>query len=276
LTAPALGARHRELTRLRVLARDRGERDNAGLVVIDGPRAVDGALARHATIETIYVDADAHGAAADVARRAADSGARVREVAPGALERAGDVRTNAGLIALALRPVPPTRAALAHGACWLVCPEIGDPGNLGALLRSAEAAGAAGIVIGPGSADVYNPKSVRASAGALFGITVLEDDIVAVLSELATHGVQRVGAVARGGVASWSCRFAPRVALVLGHETRGLGAPGGASTRAGVQELDLDERVSIPMAGAAESLNVAAAATVLLFEVARRRAQVHT
>ncbi|HEY3832332.1 MAG TPA: RNA methyltransferase [Acidimicrobiia bacterium] len=264
MTAPALGARHRELTRLRVLARDRGERDNAGLVVIDGPRAVDGALARHATIETIYVDADAHGAAADVARRAADSGARVREVAPGALERAGDVRTNAGLIALARRPVPPTRAALAHGACWLVCPEIGDPGNLGALLRSAEAAGAAGIVIGPGSADVYNPKSVRASAGAVFGITVLEDDIVAVLSELATHGVQRVGAVARGGVASWSCRFAPRVALVLGHETRGL------------DHLDIDERVSIPMAGAAESLNVAAAATVLLFEVARRRAQVHT
>ncbi|HEY1741421.1 MAG TPA: RNA methyltransferase [Acidimicrobiia bacterium] len=258
MTAPALGVRHRELTRLRTLARDRGERDTAGLVVIDGPRAVDGAIVRRASIDTVYVDVDAHGAAGEVARRARDSGARVREVAPGALERAGDVRTNAGVIALARRPETPTRAALAHGACWLVCPEIGDPGNLGALLRSAEAAGAAGIVIGPGSADVYNPKSVRASAGAVFGITVLEDDIVTVLSDFATHGVQRVGAVAHGGVAPWSCRFAPRVALVLGHETRGL------------DDLAVDEQVSIPMAGAAESLNVAAAATVLLFEVARR------
>ncbi len=258
LTGPALGARHRELTRLRVLARDRSARDAAALVVIDGPRAVDGVLARGATIEAVYVDGTARGAAARVAGHARERGVTVREVVPGALARAGEVRTNAGVIALARRPPVPGRDTLARGACWLVCTEIGDPGNLGALVRSAEAAGAAGIVVGRGSADVYNPKSVHTSAGAVFGITVLEDDIVTVLSDLATRGVRRVGAVAHGGVAPWDCAFGPRLALVLGHETRGI------------EGLDVDERVSIPMAGAAESLNVAAAATVLLFEVARR------
>jgi TrmH family RNA methyltransferase len=257
LTAPALGARHRELTRLRALARDRAARDEAGLVVLDGPRAIDGALARHADIERVYVDVDAHGAAADVAQRATAFGIVVREVAPGAITKAGEVRANAGVIALARRPSPATRAALAHGARWLVCAEIGDPGNLGTLVRSAEAAGATGIVVGRGSVDAYNPKTVRASAGAVFGITVLEDDIVTVLSDLASHGVHRVGAVAHGGVAPWECERPERLAVVLGHETRGLAG------------LPVDELVTIPMAGAAESLNVAMAGTVLLFEMAR-------
>jgi TrmH family RNA methyltransferase len=253
----ALGARHRELTRLRLLARDRQARDASGLVVVDGPRVVDGALARGVQLDTVYVDVDAHGAASDVARRAAASGATVQEVVPGALERAGGVRANAGVIALAYRPVA-DRRAIEHGACWLVCVEIGDPGNLGTLARSAEAAGAAGIVVGRGSVDVYNPKTVRASAGAVFGITVLEDDIVSVLRDFAALGVHRVGAVAHGGVAPWESTAAPRVALVLGHETRGLDG------------IELDEHVTIPMAGGAESLNVAMAGAVLLFELARQ------
>ncbi len=226
--------------------------------MLDGPRAVDGALARGAAVETVYVDLDARGTAADVARKAADSGATVREVAGGAIARAGDVRTNAGVIALARRPERPGRAALAEGALWLVCREIGDPGNLGTIVRSAEAAGAAGIVVGPGSVDVYNPKSVRASAGAVFGITVLEDDIVTVLGDLATHGARRVGAVPHGGAAPSECTVEPRTALVIGHETRGI------------EGLEVDELVSIPMAGAAESLNVAMAATVLLFALGAR------
>jgi TrmH family RNA methyltransferase len=258
LTEAALGARHRELTRLRTLARDRSARDQAGLVVIDGPRAIDGALARAASIETLYVDVEAHGAAADVADRAAAGGIAVHQVAPGAIARAGDVRANAGVIALARRPERPTRDVLEHGDRWVVCAEINDPGNLGTLMRSAEAAGATGIVVAPGSVDAYNPKTVRASAGAVFGIVVLEEYIVTVLNDLAAHGVHRIGAVSEGGIAPWDCQPPGRVAVVLGHETRGLSG------------LPVDELVTVPMAGAAESLNVAMAGTVLLFDLFHR------
>ena len=162
--------------------------------------------------------------------------------------------------------------ALDTGDIWLVLPAVNDPGNLGTMIRSAEAAGAHGISIGTGSVDPYNPKVVRASAGALFGITILESDAMTVLQRLGERGVRRVGAVAHGGESLAAVALTPPIALVLGHETRALDDLDASPLAAA---LPLDLSVRIPMAGAAESLNVAMAATVLLFEVARQR-DLHT
>ena len=134
---------------------------------------------------------------------------------------------------------------------------LADPGNVGTILRSAEAAGADAVVLTEGSVDVFNPKVVRASAGALFRVPVVVDVPVASVADL---GLPVLGAVAAGGVPYDQAPLDRPCALALGSEAHGLPA-----------NLALEGLVSIPHAGRAESLNVAMAATVLCFEVARRR-----
>jgi TrmH family RNA methyltransferase len=102
---------------------------------------------------------------------------------------------------------------------------------------------------------------VRASAGALFGLKVVEGaTTVEILEAAASHGLRRLGAVARGGTPLDAVDLTARCAIVLGHEARGLD-----------RALPIDELVTIPMSGPTESLNVAMAGTVLVFEAARQR-----
>src|SRR5262249_2430115 len=158
------------------------------------------------------------------------------------------------------------RAVLGGDGLVLVALGIGDPGNLGTLVRSAEAAGAAAILLGPGSVDAYNPKVVRASAGAIFGIPVVDAasegwSAVEALDALGELGRQRLGATATRGVPYTAVDFSRPTAVVLGTEAHGIDP--GVDAR-------LDGHVHIPMAGPAESLNVAMAGTVLCFESARQ------
>jgi TrmH family RNA methyltransferase len=139
----------------------------------------------------------------------------------------------------------------------VVAAGVADPGNVGTILRSAEAAGAGAVVLTEGTVDAFNPKVVRASAGALFHVPVVGDVPAA---DLALLGVPLLGAVAAGGRAYDEAPLDQPCALVLGSEAHGL-PPG----------LRLDGLVTIPHRGRAESLNVAMAATVLCFEAARRR-----
>lgn len=133
---------------------------------------------------------------------------------------------------------------------------VADPGNLGTILRVAEAAGADAVVLTEGSVDPFNPKVVRSSAGALFHVPIAVDVAVGALAAL---GLPLVAAAATGGTPYDEAPLGPPIALVLGGEAHGV--PDG---------LEVDGVVSIPHLGRAESLNVAMAAAVLCFEVARR------
>ncbi len=185
----------------------------------------------------------------------------------GVIEKVGSTRTPQPVLAIAPSPTV-DRAVLAGDGLVLVALGVADPGNLGTLLRSAEAAGAAAILLGPGSVDAYNPKVVRASAGAIFGIPVVDAEsegwsAVEALDALGELGRQRLGATAGLGTAHTDVDFTRPTAVVLGNEAHGIDP-----------EVDarLDGHVHIPMAGPAESLNVAMAGTILCFESARQRA----
>lgn len=215
------------------------------------------ALAAGAPVEAVYA-AGAHA----VVDQAAAAGVPVHELAPNVLARVAATVTPQPVVAVAgFVDVPLAR--LRGAGLVVVCVDVRDPGNLGTVLRSAEAAGADGVVCTRGTVEVYNPKCVRASAGALFhlpvvvGVTAEE-----ALGEMGRWGVRRLGALARGGTPYTEADLRGDVALVLGNEAWGLPA--------GLDDY-LDERVSIPMAGRAESLNVGMAATVLCFEAARQR-----
>ena len=257
--ADPLGNHHAEVKRLRALLRDRDARDREGVFVCEGPRVIAAALDQGATFEEVFVGVDATAAAREVSERAIELFIPVRELAAGVAGKVSATTTGQGVFALAQLE----RAgidALRTASLVLVAPRIADPGNAGTLIRSAAAAGAEIIVLGPGSVDAYNPKTVRASAGACFAVRIVEGvPAVEALEALGSAGVHRVGALASGGVAPESVDFTGPTAIVLGHEVSGL-----------ERGLPLDARVTIPMSGA-ESLNVAMAGTLLLFEAARQR-----
>lgn len=229
--------------------------------MVEGAKVLGEALDAGVRVEAVYA---APGAPALLLERAAAAGARVLDLAPGVIERVAGTVTPQPLIAVVhYVDVPLDR--LREADLVVVCVDVRDPGNLGTVLRSAEAAGAGGVICCNGSVDVYNPKAVRASAGSLFHVPVVAGgDPAEVLRQLGDWGLRRLGAVAHEGIDYASTDLAVPTALVLGNEAAGL--PSGMAER-GL----LDAEVTIPMSGRTESLNVGMAAAVLCFEAARQR-----
>ena len=133
---------------------------------------------------------------------------------------------------------------------------VGDPGNLGTMLRSAEAAGIDAVVVTPGTVDAFNPKVVRASAGAIFHVPVVR----ATVADVRAAGLRIVGTSSHRGTTHTAADWSGRLAIVVGSEPHGVGA-----------DAEVDEWVRIEHRGRAESLNVAMATTVICFEAARAR-----
>jgi TrmH family RNA methyltransferase len=248
----ALGARHPEVERLRRLLRRRSDRASERAFVVEGPKLVAEALAAGAPVEAVYV---ADGAEFDAP-------VPVRVLQRGVLERIADTVTPQPVLAVC-GAVDVPLDAVGDATFVVVCVDLQDPGNAGTILRSAEASGAGAVVFAGASVDVSNPKAVRASAGSLFHVPVVNGgDAVAVLEELGRRGLRRLGTVARGGESLDDVDLTGPVALVLGNEAHGLPTEADAL---------LDGHLTIPMAGRSESLNVGMATSVLCFEVARQR-----
>jgi TrmH family RNA methyltransferase len=248
------------------LLRDARARESEHTFVVEGPRAVEAALDRGAALETVFFGPDADVAFAPLTARVEAAGVRVARLKEGVLEKLGSTVTPQPVLAVA--PIPSQSVdALACDGLVVVGVALGDPGNVGTLLRSAEASGAAAIVLSAGSVDAYNPKVVRASAGAIFGVPVIEGwSAVEALDALQQQGRRRLGANARSGTPYHAVDFRVPTAVVLGNEAHGLSS-----------DLDahLDGRVTVPMHGRAESLNVAMAGSILCFESARQRSHGH-
>jgi RNA methyltransferase, TrmH family len=267
----ALGPRHSEVRRLRELLRDARARSTERVFVVEGPRAVDAALDRDVALEAAYLGPGAEQSFAPLVARLRAARVRLEHLKDGVLERVGSTVTPQPVLAVAAMPRHDV-AVLRNEGLVLVAVEVRDPGNVGALLRSAEAAGVAAIVLSAGSVDAYNPKVVRASAGAIFGVPLLvgahetdekEWSVMDALDVLRDAGRVSFGTRAADGTPYDRADLAGPAAVLLGNEARGLDA--GLDAR-------LDGWLIIPMAGAAESLNVAMAGTVLSFEAARQQA----
>jgi TrmH family RNA methyltransferase len=236
--------------RLRRLVADRRERDDAGLVVCEGRRLLLEAIAAGLEVEETFV---AVGEPLDGPL----TGASI--VADGVVERVSSTTTAQPVIAVVRRPAS-DESRLESARFVLVADRVGDPGNLGTLLRSAEAAGADALVLTTGTVDPWSPKVVRASAGAVFRIPV----VVASLPRVRAAGLRTIGTSSHVAAARPydEVDVSGRIAIVVGNEAHGLD-----------DDADVDEWVTIPHRGSAESLNVAMAATVMMFEALRRRGE---
>jgi len=185
-------------------------------------------------------------------------------LARGVLERVSTTQSPQPHIAIVGRRLAsPARLAEPGDHLVVYLDAVSDPGNVGTVLRSAEAMGAAFVVLGAGSVDPFNPKVVRASAGALFCVPVVE---VENLSVLVDAGYRTVGTSSHPdsrAVPLEQLDVAGRLAIVMGNESHGVTAAAGALVR---------EWTYVPHVGRAESLNVAMATTIICYDVARRRA----
>lgn len=259
--ADPIGTRHHSMQRLRRLSRRRSARTDEGAFVVDGPTLLAEALDAGVHVDEVVATSDCPD---DLLARASAAGAEVHLARAADLARVVDTVTPQPVAAVArFAGATPAEAAAAAGPLALVLVGVADPGNAGTLLRSAEAAGAGAVLFCDDAVDPFGPKCVRSSAGSVFRLAVARGASAdAALDALAAAGMRSVATVARGGRPYDDVDLGGPVALVLGSEAHGL--PEGLSAA-------VDVAVTIPMAGRAESLNVAMAGTILCFEAARRR-----
>ncbi|HUC23897.1 MAG TPA: RNA methyltransferase [Streptosporangiaceae bacterium] len=250
--------------RVRLLA-DRKYRRRESAFVVQGIQPVWQAVEAGSQVEVLIVAPDLlrhPGATAMVAAQEA-AGVRVARLSGELFGRLSDRDAPSGLAAI-VRTVPVAVSGLpvSAGSLFVALHSAGNPGNLGTVIRTASAAGAAGVIlIGP-SADPYDPAAVKASMGALFTVPVATVASAAEFLAWARTGGVRVAATsARGSVICWDADLRLPLAVLLGSE--GSGLPEDVLAAA-------DLRVAIPMTGTAESLNLSVAAGVLLYEVRRR------
>ncbi|MCC6409275.1 MAG: RNA methyltransferase [Planctomycetes bacterium] len=229
------------------------------VLALEGDRLIDDARRAGLEFEVVLVAED-RAARADELE---SLGLAVERVDAETLARVSKLATSPGALALVTAPKPRRLADLAADArtCVLAIAGVADPGNLGALARSAEAIGASGIVVVEGGASPWSEKALRGSMGSLLRVPVfVVGDAPAAARELASRGFRGVAAWTRGGTDYREFDWRGPLVLWVGSETGELPA--------GLGEL---ARVSIPMDGAVESLNVSVATSLLLFEARRAR-----
>jgi TrmH family RNA methyltransferase len=224
--------------------------------VLEGPDLVDAALESGVEFEAVYVDAASQNVASlqALTRKAADRGVRVFALADGVLEKIADAQTPQPVLA-AVRFDQPEVTAIPKSGLILVLHDLRDPGNVGTIIRSADAAGVNAVVLTGQSVDPFNPKTLRASAGSIFHVPVVLSSIEATLSHF-KGDAQLLATVVRGGRSLRDVDFATTSVVVIGNEADGLDSA----------TIDLcDTTISIPMSGRSESLNAGVAASLIAF-----------
>jgi TrmH family RNA methyltransferase len=180
----------------------------------------------------------------------------IQTATPEVLKSISDAQTSPGVLALCEIPKPQTNLDFEN--CLLIADGVGDLGNIGTLIRGADAAGA-GVLCAAGSANPFSPKAVRASAGSVFNappIILENNSTTEIIARLQAGSTPIITAAASAEISCFDFAWPQKCALVLGHETRGVSEEWESAATA---------RVKIPMYGKAESLNVAMAGTLLLY-----------
>lgn len=256
--AAITSTRNAAVTAARALARP-GARRRGDAFCVEGPQAV-----REATAHLSRLFATAHALArhGEIVEAARAGGVEVLEVSDEVLDALADARSPQGLVGVAQLPDADLEEALDGARLVVIAAGVADPGNVGTIIRSADAAGADAVVLADASCDAANPKAVRASVGSVFHLPVVQGvDSAAAVAAAQRAGLATWAADAAAPVTHTDADLSGAVALVVGSEAHGL-APALIDACAGA--------VAVPILGRAESLNVAATVAVLCYEAVRQ------
>jgi len=249
---------------------DRKARQESGLFIIEGLRIVGEAVERGAKIETLIVAPELLKSSfgQQLVGRIDALGVPLLEVSADVFRRIALKENPQGLSAVVRQRWLPLAEARLGGipglssGTWVALDEVADPGNLGTILRTHDAVGGQGVILLDQSTDPYDPSCVRASMGALFCQKLVKTSFAEFAAWKERTGVPVIGASGSARVDYHLFRYPPEMVLLMGSERQGL------------QEKHLaicDELVRIPMVGSSDSLNLAVATAVILYEIFNQR-----
>ncbi len=255
----ALSPHNPRIERVRELRQARARRER-GCFTLEGPTLLAEALRSGLVLEELYGTAAGLEAATALVAEAEAAGVPAFEVPDRVLARLSDVETPPGVLAVARQLRTPLATLLDRPGPVLLLAGLGDPGNAGTLVRTAEAFGAAGVVFGRGGVDPYAPKVVRAAMGALFRLPVATAEASELLAAAAAAG-RPVVATATEGEPLAQADLDPRSIVAVGSERHGVGA----------WLPRWDRAVRVEQQGPTESLNAAVAGAIVLYEMRPKR-----
>ena len=240
-------------------------RDETGSFAIEGLHLVSEAIASFWNIQFVLVIEEQiqDGKMSTLLQQLLEAGPYIFSVSASLYKKVSDTEAPQGILAVVNQTNTELPEVLPQGSSvWVVLDAIQDPGNVGTIVRNADAAGATGVILTPGCADIYSGKSVRATMGSLFHLPLFKATVPDCLEFFQKHGLGLYVAGAEAAVSYTDVDFSRPCAVVFGNEGGGVG-----------EEFRRHALLSlrIPILGKAESLNVSSAAAVILFETARQR-----
>lgn len=248
--------------------RERKERERTGLYVLEGLRLVGEAVQQNAVLDRLVVAGDflASEFGWSLVEECRARGVRIMEVGGEVFQSLAMKERPQGLLAVG-RQRWDDLPKIAHSLdieehIWVALDEVADPGNLGTILRTLDAVGGEGIILLDHSTDPYDPSALRGSMGAIFSQQIIRASFEEFSAWKQSSGIQVVGATGAASQDYHACAYPNPVILLMGSERQGL------QTR----HIDLcDALVSIPMVGRSDSLNLAVASAVVLYEIFNQR-----
>lgn len=248
-----------------VRIRKKQDRDESGLILIEGSRELLLALDHGITVKEIFCHKSLleEGLTRSLMNREECKDTRFFEVSKSAFEKISYRAGSSGVIAVANRPRRVLEEMPTVGnPLYIVIDDVEKPGNMGAILRSADGAGVTGVIASGEKTDLYNPNVIRASLGTIFTVPTVVSTALETIDWLRAHDLRIIVATPDADTLYTDADLTVPGAVVVGSEDRG----------AGWEWLEAaDLRVRIPMRGAADSLNVAQSATILVYEALRQR-----
>lgn len=253
-------AKVRELVKLKKNAKERSKR---GVFLVEGPkmfREIPGELLMEVYASESFLRTEEGAGALD---RTRGYGRIPETVSDSVFAYLSDTRSPQGILAVVRQLAYQTEDLMGQNPLILVLENLQDPGNLGTIVRTAEAAGATGLLLGRGCVDIYSPKVTRSTMGSIFRVPfVYTDHLRKTVISLKKQGVCVLAAHLKGSEDLYQVPCGGPLAFLIGNESRGLTDETAALA---------DRAVRIPMSGSVESLNAAVASAILMFEAKRQR-----
>lgn len=240
----------------------RAERTEDGLVAIEGFKTVDEAIRSGLKVHAAIFSESGQARASHLLPQLSGKAEAVL-VSDEILQSLSATTTPQGVAALIEMPTRDVDALLnLANPLLILCMGLQDPGNLGTIIRSAEAFGAQGVMLAEGTVSLFNPKTIRAAAGSAFRLPIVDVKFEEAVKRLRAKNVRLLGSSSHGGAALPEADLSGGLAIVIGNE--GAGLPKAVQT-------ELDAVLTIPHSARVESLNAAMAASLILYEAARQR-----
>lgn len=242
----------------------KSNRDKLGEFFVEGLRIVEDALQSRAFVEFAVVSESGleKEEIRSMAQHLMEHGVLAYSVSDRIYKELSDTETPQGILAVIKKPRNTFNKTIKDGQFYILLENIQDPGNMGTIIRTADAAGASGVIVSKGSVDVYNPKVLRSTMGSIFHLPIIKsDNLEETITELKNHDFNILAAHLDGNTNHFDVNMRHKTAIVIGNEANGI-------SQAVTNQCQL---IKIPMLGKSESLNASVSAAVIIYEYVRQK-----